>query len=416
MPTGVVDLVAYGSLDTYLTGNPQITFFKTVYRRHSNFAIESVEQTFTQKPQFGKKTIITISKIGDLLQNMYALITLPALTDPSNYYYYGVGNLVIKKIDLLIAGTVIDTHYADWLNIWGELTNCDEKAVAYDKMVYNYFNITGVSSSFTCYVPLQFWFNRNPGLALPLIAIQGNEIQLAFEFEEWSNLYKNAGATQAAGDLDCRIFGDFVFLETEERRKIAQSTHEYLIDQVQYNEFLVASGSTFYNAKLKFNLPVKELIWVHSPTILSNYGGFDYSYNGGTILDSHTFTSGKLVINGSDRMSERYADYFYLVQNFQRHTRVPRTDFVHTTYNNIFTKQNGQYRNYIYTYSFSLDPEIHQPSGVCNFSRIKSSELQLKYNNTSYTDFAYSRMLKVFAVNKNILKIGGGVVGVIYSN
>ena len=415
MPSGVIDFVAYGSLDTHLTSNPQITYFKTVYRRHCNFAVESIEQTFTQVPQFGKKTSLTLSKNGDLVDKMYALVTFPANTN-SPYYIYGLGNALFKKIELSIGGFVMDTHYSDWLNIWSELTTTDGHTVGFDKMVYNYYG-QSQSSSFTCYVPFQFWFNRNPGLALPLVALAYQDVQLIFEFETMENL-SNGQLTSSGNTLNCRIYADYVFLDTEERRIFGQSMHEYLIDQVQYNEFLVASGSTFYNAKLNFNLPLKELIWVHTPTSATNYGFFDYSCSGTSKTDMHTFTRGKLVLNGSDRIPERYADYFYLVQNYQRHTRIPRTNIIHTTYNNSLVSQNSNapYRNYIYTYSFALDPENHQPSGNCNFSRVKSSELQLKYDAITYFTYSYERKLKVFAVNYNILKIGSGMAGLAYSN
>ena len=414
MPTGVIDLVAYGTFDTHLTANPQITFFRTVYRRHTNFAIESIEQTFTQYPQFGKKTSLTLTKNGDLVNNMYALVTLPANIS-TTYYIYGVGNALFKKIDVTIGGFVIDTHYSDWLNIWGELTTEEGKLIGYDKMVSNYYQQTQANSS-TCYVPFRFWFNRNPGLALPLVALAYQDVQFLFEFETMENLSNNT-LTSSANTLNCRIYADYIFLDTEERRLFGQNMHEYLIDQVQYNEFQVASGSSFYNAKLNFNLPVKELIWVHTPTTTTDYGNFDYSCNGTSTPDMHTFTSGKLVVNGSDRMPERFADYYYLVQNYQRHTRVPRTSIVHNTYDDSLTlKTNAPYRNYIYTYSFALEPENHQPSGNCNFSKLKNAELQLKYNAIAYFDYTYSRKLKVFAVNYNVLKIGSGMAGLAYSN
>ena len=414
MPSGEIEFVAYGSLNIYITGNPQITFFKSVYRRHTNFAIESIEQTFIQIPQFGKKTSITLSKNGDLVHNMYALVTLPILQSP-NFYIYGVGNALFKKIELSIGSFIIDTHYSDWLNIWNELTTDTGKIIGYDRMVYNYYNKPSVSS-ITCYVPLQFWFNRNPGLALPLVALQFHDITLNFEFETMELLSNNAATS--ATNLDCRIYANFIYLDIDERRLFSQHSHEYLIEQVQYNEFTISSGISFYNAKLNFKLPIKELIWIHTPSLISTYGMYDYSCANPNTLDMHTFTNGKLTMNGSDRFVERNADYFYLLQNYQHHTHVPRTQFIHKTYNDNLTElTSGYYRNYIYTYSFALEPENHQPNGCCNFSRLKNAELQLKYDITSsYYSYNYTRVLKVFAVNYNILKVSNGMAGLILSN
>jgi hypothetical protein len=409
MPSGVIDYVAYGSLDTHLTGNPQITYFKTVYRRHCNFAIESIEQTFIQQPQFGKKTIVQLAKLGDLVQNMYLEITLPQLPTSPNYIY-GVGNAVIKSVELSIGGFVIDHHYSDWLNIWSELTTDAGILLGYDTMVGNFYNRYG-SNEITFYVPLMFWFNRNPGLALPLVAIQYSEVQLIFEFNPVSILSSSMLTTS---QLKCRLYCDYIFLDTDERRIFGQSMHEYLIEQLQYVEHKITAGTRYYPAKLEFNLPVKELIWCNSSSNVAlngnDYGLFDYSLD--ALGSDHSFTSGKLTFGSGNRFIERDADYFYLVQNYQRHTHGPRTSKIHTTYDGTFTKLNtNPFRNFIYTYSFALDPENHQPSGSCNFSRLNGVQLQLNYPNTTY-DFT----LKVFAINYNILKIGSGMAGLAYSN
>ena len=181
MAGGLMQLVAYGAQDVYLTGNPQITFFKVVYRRHTNFAMESVEQTFSGSPDFGKRVTATIARNGDLVSRVYLQVTLPEVCCPSstsaNFRWVNyVGHCLIKHVSVDIGGQQIDKQYGDWLTIWNELTQKPGLQVGYDNMVGNTVHLTGSglckTEATTLYVPLQFWFCRNPGLALPLIALQ----------------------------------------------------------------------------------------------------------------------------------------------------------------------------------------------------------------------------------------------------
>ena len=200
-----MQLVAYGAQDIYLTGNPQITFFKVVYRRHTNFAVESIEQTFNGQADFNKRVTATISRNGDLIQQMYLEVVLPvcsgvtvaggAASASSNVWTYGIGNALIKQAEIEIGGQLIDRQYGDWMNIWTELTVPEGKRGGYDNMVGNKLPTgSNQKGSLTAaaiqrlYVPLQFWFNRNPGLALPLIALQYHEVKLNLELRNLSEL------------------------------------------------------------------------------------------------------------------------------------------------------------------------------------------------------------------------------------
>jgi hypothetical protein len=392
--TALSDADSMGAMDNQLIGSPQITFFAAVYRRHCNFAIESIEQSFVQMPAFGKATSINISSLGDMICGISAEVTFPA----SDNYAFGVGNALFKSVEVVIGGAVIDVQTSDWLNISSELTVPEGKLIAYDRMVSNYYSKTR-AAPFTCRIPFQFWFTKHDN-ALPILLMQ-QPIQLRFQFETMENLTNNNLAS-ASYTLDCKIYVDYVFLDTPERQMLTRTAHQQLIEQVQYNEFEIASGSSFYNAKLRFTNAVKELHWVHCPVAGSAYGPLNYAAGK---LDLHTFTTGKLVMNTNDRCSSRMADYYYLVQNWAHHQRVPRTQFVHTTYNDSFTVETtGFYRNYIYSYSFALRPDEHQPSGCCNFSKLRTAELQLKYDIASaYYTYNYARILKVFAVVYNIL-------------
>jgi hypothetical protein len=286
------------------------------------------------------------------------------------------------------------------------------------------------------YVPFQFWFNRNPGLALPLIALQYHEVKLNLELQPLANLLQGTGtnASLATGSLQsCKLYVDYVYLDTDERRRFAQVSHEYLIEQVQFTGTeTVASGSTNKNITLNFNHPVKELVWAFTTsnhaaafTTTTTGSGALFNYSGSsTTTGCDAFTTGLLQLNGHDRFSVRYADYFRKVQNYEHHCRIPR---VGSDLGGIFSDlKQRSLRQYIYTYSFALSPEEHQPSGTCNFSRIDNAVLQLTFNSSdsnyplpsgaTLAVVAYSLNLNIYAVNYNVLRIMSGMGGLAYSN
>ena len=424
MGGGLMQLVAYGAQDIYLTGNPQITFFKVVYRRHTNFAVESIEQTFNGQAEFGKRVTATISRNGDLIQQMYLEVVLPVIGNDGQMWTYGVGNALVKQAEIEIGGQLIDRQYGDWMNIWTELTTPAGKRGGYDNMVGNKLP-TGTIQTGTLtagvnvqrlYVPLQFWFNRNPGLALPLIALQYHEVKLNLELRSAGELV-NVAAPDVTTGLICKLYVDYVYLDTDERRRFAQVSHEYLIEQVQFtgSESRAATENS-KNVTLNFNHPVKELVWVHTQAIHTALdaatGNRWFNYSGiaaGAAQDIDSFTSALLQLNGHDRFSVRFADYFRKVQNYEHHTRCPRVGKELDT--------DDARNQYIYSYSFALSPEEHQPSGTCNFSRIDNAVLQLKYGaDTGFVAQAAALSLNVYAVNYNVLRIMSGMGGLAYSN
>jgi len=441
-----MQLVAYGAQDIYLTGNPQITFFKVVYRRHTNFSIETIAQTFNSDVDFGKKSQVTIARNGDLIGAMHLEMKVQELEQTPGTSTYvswtnGLGNAMVKSVSVEIGGQEIDKHYGEWLDIWGELNVKKDHRDAYDAMVGNTYTSddadpadSAVESPVTLYVPLRFWFNRNPGLALPLIALQYHEVKLHLELEESKFLVrsdaavtdpKNSGGTEGVKVSSCNLLVDYIYLDTDERRRFAQVSHEYLIEQLQHTgSESITSGTTNVNVDLNFNHPVKCLNWTIQDTTYSTVGSKDFNLtnvsgsftqvmqdnekarrNGGnqklrySCLTASgnkydTFESGKIQLNGHDRMSERDSDYFRLVQNVQHMEVAP-------------TKT-------IYTYSFGLKPAEHQPSGTCNFSRIDNAKLNLKFTSTPHTNNATE--LKVYATNYNVLRIMSGMGGLAYSN
>ncbi len=281
MGGGLMQLVAYGAQDIYLTGNPQITFFKVVYRRHTNFSMESIEQTFNGNPDFGKKVSCTISRNGDLVNRVYLEAKLPEIALPNgktskacwtNY----IGHALIKSVEVEIGGQRIDKHYGEWMHIWNELTQSPGHKNGYAAMVGNTdaltkYDAATIDPSPSLYIPLQFWFCRNPGLALPLIALQYHEVKINIEFNDWDNCVRRSA--EGPGEMgvapamlgSVSLYVDYIYLDTDERRRFAQVSHEYLIEQLQFTgeESYEGTDSTGASPKVKlnFNHPCKELIW-----------------------------------------------------------------------------------------------------------------------------------------------------------
>jgi hypothetical protein len=382
MGGGLMQLVAYGAQDIYLSGNPQITFFKVVYRRHTNFSMESIEQTFNGTTGFNRKVTCTVSRNGDLINRMYLQVELPELS-AGGTYKENVGQALIKSVEIEIGGQRIDKHYGDWLHIWNELSQTAGHLDGYSSMVNGTVlddttkKLVELTDNMarTVVVPLEFWFCRNPGLALPLIALQYHEVKVNVEFAERSAV-TSMGATSTM-DLTAQLYVDYVYLDTDERRRFAQVSHEYLIEQLQFTGDETATR----NIKLNFNHPVKELVWVEKAAD-AEFGVYQT-----------TFDTAQLTLNSHDRFSKRKPQYFQLVQPYQHHERVPAV---------------GKGIN---VYSFALKPEEHQPSGSCNMSRIDNSTLKLEGIAGATGD-----VVKVFAVNYNVLRIMSGMGGLAYSN
>jgi hypothetical protein len=400
MGGGLLQLVAYGAQDVYLTGNPQITFFKVVYRRHTNFAIESIQQTFNGSVDYGSRVTSTISRNGDLISRVYLVLKNQAVTNAVPYY----GLRVIDNVEVEIGGQKIDKHYAEWMYIWNELSLPESKKEGYFKMVGG----AGGSGSDlgTMYVPLEFWFCRNIGLALPLIGLQYHEVKININFQSQA---KCVSSGDTYGKLEANLWVDYIYLDTDERRKFAQSSHEYLIEQLQFT-----GKETFgMKTKLNFNHPVKELVWFLTKEVnpvmadwfnftndasdqptYTNYEGVKTTIGQSQSTRKNPIAQAKLVLNGNDRFSIRDGMYFNVVQPYQHHENIP-----HNTGINV--------------YSFALKPEEHQPSGTLNMSRIDSASLDLTAA-TGLTMANYN--LNVYAINYNVLRILSGMGGIAYSN
>jgi len=269
-----MQLVAYGAQDIYLTGNPQITFWKVVYRRHTNFSLESIEQSFNGSADFGKKVTCTISRNGDLLHRVYLQVQVPAVTttgaDQQFRWLNWLGHVLIQTCEVEIGGQRMDKHYGDWLHIWNELTQTSGHQAGYANMVGNVPALTqvvtngGSTPATTLYIPLQFWFCRNPGLALPLIALQYHEVKINLEFRAANQCCWRQGAVATPSLNSASLYVDYIYLDTDERRRFAQVSHEYLIEQLQFTGDESTSNQS-NKVKLNFNHPCKEIVWVVQP-------------------------------------------------------------------------------------------------------------------------------------------------------
>jgi len=401
MGGGLMQLVAYGAQDIYLTGNPQITFFKVVYRRHTNFAVESIEQTINGSigTTGGGKVSVTVARNGDLLHRVY--IQLKRST--GNLTVERAGFDAINYVEVEVGGQVIDKHYGQWMKIWCDLTHpYDKKEMLKTMLLTN--NCDCSSENYTTdlsVIPLQFWFCRNPGLALPLIALQYHEVKLNIKF------------CTLDADVGAEVWCDYIFLDTDERRRFAQVSHEYLIEQVQYNNGVSAKEDV--QTELRFNHPVKELIW-------QTRGAGTSCCNSSKGVDA--VCSALLQLNGHDRFRKRTGEYFSTVQRYEHHSGAA-VSWVST--------HSSVDAGTIYSYSFALKPEEHQPSGTCNFSRIDNAVLNLGINNLIGTNdnaananaaaaladgdsMLNKGVLDVYAVNYNVLRIMSGMGGLAYSN
>jgi len=314
MGGGLMQLVAYGAQDVYLTGNAQITFWKVVYRRHTNFSIETIEHTLSGNPDFGRKSTATIIRNGDLATKICLMVTLNTVTwNPRNpgskapkfAWVRRLGHALIKSIEVSIGGSRIDKQYGVWMDLWYELTHDINQERGYRAMIGDVEELTrldepdsqgNIKDQYTMYIPLQFWFCRNSGLALPLIALQYHEVRIDFEFEDVNKLIvwqtDDQGNTPDLKGLEMKeasILVDYVYLDSVERRRFAQVGHEYLIEQVQFTGDETITGNAKssniqYKSKLGFNHPTKELIWVVKN---STFAGDDRA--GGSFGVGHKF-------------------------------------------------------------------------------------------------------------------------------
>ncbi len=448
-----MQLVAYGAQDVYLTGTPKVTFFQAVYKRHTNFAMETIEQTVNGSAGNSGRVSVTIARNGDLIGDMFLeLTTIAGLShragDHSGLSGVWVAERAIKAVELSIGGQRIDKHYVMWWRLYSELMLDETRKSAYAKMT-----TCPTVEAQSVFLPLLFFFNRNAGLYLPLIALQYHEVRLDIDLAD-----KYASYFSTTSGL--KVWGNYVYLDTEERRRFAQKGHEYLIEQVQHTG-TDSVGPGTKQVRLSYNHPVKELMWCFNDggSLNSNSTAWNFTAQGGTsnavvltcnpraaqlelsaalaanalafsalsvacgvpqmltgntagvagcgssnawvedgaLLGTLSFgplETFKLILNGQDRFKEQKGKYFNQVQPWAHHSGAPYPG--------------------VYAYSFALKPEEHQPTGTCNFSRIDNAQVEVKIKSTVAA--TYITTMHMFATNYNVLRIQSGMGGLAFSN
>ena len=499
MAGGLMQLVAYGAQDIYLTGNPKVTFFQARYQRHTNFAMETIEQTVNGSAGNNGRLSVTIARNGDLVGEMYCTFetnpgaNLSALawqlsaasladnvnvaTTPTPLDGCWVAERAVSDIELSIGGQRIDKHYQKWWRLYSELYLDSTKKDNWGAMTSCGSHVASTLAAGrqdVVTLPLIFFFNRNPGMYLPLIALQYHEVRLDIELASNFATYFSTSGT--------KVWANYIYLDTEERRRFSQKGHEYLIEQVQHtgaDSTGVSSGAALSGKtiRLSYNHPVKELVWCHTAASSLGSGLWDFTTNACDIGNSYTvataiplggagtakslstalystsasgapkvlsvgtiatgaeaslktsnaliypngsncafvcgevsskiagskaeqvatgpLTSFKLILNGQDRMKEQDGKYFNVVQPYYYHSGKPLPG--------------------IYSYSFALKPEDHQPTGTCNFSRIDNAQFQFS-TRESGTKPPANTNIHMFAVNYNVLRIQSGMGGLAFSN
>lgn len=470
MSGALIQIAAFGTQDIILMGNPTITFFKTVVKRHTNFAIDAIEQVMNGTPGFGSSNCsVSIIRDGDLLWRTFirmkipelrtaysltAAVSMPVTICPARWTD-DIGHHIIDYIAVSIGGTQIDKHYGDWLQIWSQLTLDASKREGYNYMIGNRYELMGnngrpvldsnTASNFsglfvvpeaTIEVPLQFWFCRDPGLALPLISLPYHEIRIYFSFRRDTDLYippavigssadvaKVKLAMQVNGALEPTVYCNYVFLDNLERKQYAQNAQEYLIEQLQYTN--VASSNERCDVSLNFNHPTKELVWVAQKTTYignndpslsgehvsasynvanqrSNYqiAAYNAVANKWSTIDGRTIgkpdygnmstTVGcpikraRLIINGTDRVRSNNSMFYNVTQPYMHHTCIPQSRGINV-------------------YSFALRPESIQPTGTINFSRIDNTTLHLEFEHNVAAGYGTTANVASIASQVNCL-------------
>lgn len=482
MPQSILQLVSWGTQDAALTANPTVSFWKNLHKRYSQFALDTYEQTFSGQPDWNKRVVCNINRLADLLWKTYIQVELPDVTINASStsekavgfrWLESLGHILLRETEIHIGGTMIDRHYGLWLHIWNEMTLSAGHFNGYQNMIGNTPDLTDlkyiykdssgnyqshegqVENSYLTvkgkrlYIPLQFWFCRHTGTALPLVALQFHDIRLYCSFAAstdcyWAGVKDDINSDSSKWETkmnevsvpsieNANVLCCYVNLDAEERKRFATKQHEYLIDQLQGpNE--EATSQTTYKMRLTLNHPVKCLYWVvrkedhmddkaetlgkqwfnftddsttsNSVDLLnaSAGGGFHNVYmkalqgNG----DNPVYNA-KIQLNAQDRTMEHDGRYWNLVQPYQSHTNIP---------------PNG-----VNVYSFALHPESFQPNGTCNFSRIDSATIILKltdktvkYKQDNGVKVHSNCVIYVFGVNVNTLKIIGGMGGVTWAS
>ena len=565
MPGGIIDLQFTGASNIYLTGNPQITYFKNVYKKYSNFSMEYIELPFKTisdlQSNTETKNTCKIERHADLVKDIYLLYDLPAIynyfelpvedldddifdelgidtqlfSDMTKMYIPfkwvdSIGNILINETSLNLNGQSINKLRGEYMEVKSRMTLNESKKKVYDKMVNGYnqssnyqhitnmdasgnFSYPGISSK-RLYVPLDFWFCKNSAFALPLIALQYTLCDVDIQFSRYNYLFKignplispmelkannnlsednqkiynfidayikimnnNFNLNIFSFDNIIKIFiitdwtpnymllANYIFLDNDERKFFAQTSHEYLIQQTHYHlhDGLKRGLNKF---KININHPVTEFIWylkkeldtldnnwfnfttlknnilidemdkyrnlitnitednhnLFNSNYLQNLNKLDSSLNivlrdrFRNLFGEEIFTTNRTLVDKTKWDNYSIMKTFKLL--FNGNDRFSMRDNKFFEYLQIYKYHSGNTMKGLYNYNFSLDPEnIKQPSGAVNMSRINKQEIEMEIYNTGNPDQYYNKFdLHLYSVNYNVFRIIGGIGQITFSN
>ena len=443
MGAGLIDIVSRGTEDERITGgNPEITFFKTVYRRHTNFAMETVEIPFDVTADFNRRVTCTLPRLADLLHKVVLKVVLPVLPNSSNAWSPYIGMSLIRTVEICVGGARIDCHMGEWLYVWNELSQTAAKRDVVVAMSDG-FNQVDPLAARTVYVPLHFWFCKEISQSLPMNALLYHDVRIVVEFRELAEVARigcdlptNVSMTEAS------LLIDYVYLDDADRRMFSKGPIEYMIDVCQYTKIRLEYPTLFQRIPLTFKHPVRELIWVmrESSATLTGLTTIDAHQNehfrfkllgtntsstsagtgasspyfyvfGSTVGSSSTtanttslmspiLSEARVLLNGVERTTMQDAAYYGIMEPLKRHTGVPMD-----TINGVHTDRG------IYCYSFAIEPELMQPTGTVNFSRIQLASIEVRLNSAIVGDTD----VIVFAPSINFFRIQNGMGSIVYS-
>ena len=486
MGGGLIQLVSVGFEDLYLTNDPQVTFFKIVYKRHTNFSQELIPQLYNSIPDFGKRVTCRLSKNGDLINRMYIYLELPNIpvfydntTDTPNQikklaWIKKIGYGIIKSVELEIGGQLIDKHYGDWFNIWEELTETCQRDTL-NKLIGNVpdvYNFTNGKDTYKLFIPLKFWFCRNIGLSLPIIALYFNDIKIHVEFNELSKLIRKSATNYIEIDDNSVLFNEGDLITQTIDNVITTNIYSYYdfinkrLYYIKYKDSFV-SGYNIYNSdgyyatpktnatEAIFNITIPNLSIVRS-NLLINYIYLDnderkrfVKSNHEYLIDFIQFEGEKTIYNNHIKLKLGYNhpckeliwvsqyvnikngnlndlfNYTNSIENGEsliKRTKILLNGQVRVTDKNFFfynylqpikTHTNSP-SNGINIYPFCINPEDSQPSGSCNFS--KMDDIVLEFSVSKDVDYNHPAIVRVYNNAYNVFRIIDGLSGLAFSN
>lgn len=502
-----MQLIFQGAQDLYLTGNPMMTFFKTVYKRYTQFGTEYINLPFDPIPSFtptqGTKATCKIDRNADLFFDTYLIYDLPAIYT-NNLIPFGwaqeIGTKIIQDILIRVDGSVLDTQRGDFMKMYSDLFFAGTEKANWNKCIGNEpfmlnsgQNLSNDITSQTLainarrlYIPLLFWYCLNSGLSIPLIALQYNEVYIDCNFSPLNELirignplvsptqlfgdYKNSEFnitirnyllslgydqtnvfyyfTQNNWQSNTFVIGNYIFLGDDERKMFAQTTHEYLITQTQFNLFQGLKAGPNY-LETTFTHPVKEIIWflTNDRLYLSNdwynisglddrhsfaywqsqqpYFAFQEFYEPELSYIKENFTNfvnsvkAQSVYKLTPQQTQTYfGNYYAIMETFQPvfNNNDRMTVQEQGFYSNLqpFKYHSGYAPPGLYVLSFALNPEDHQPSGTQNFSRLDYQEFRVNIYNTYPIENRYNCYM--FAVSYNVFRVMAGMGSTVFAN